>query len=141
MTVVVGIILPNVILPSLVTEAVDGIILFSEEDNYLENEKWDHFVGGAETPDLALEYTDEEGVAMYYYIYNLTNPREFVRGEAKPHVTEVGPFGYTQIRRRYDVEFVTDDVVSFKSFTFHRRLSSRACTSGLELLGHPVRAL
>ena len=102
----------------------------------MQNEAWDRFVGGP-LPDFTTEYGDEEGGKLLYYLYNVSNPKEFLTGAEKPHVTEVGPFGYAQIGRRYDVEFETEEVMKFKMYSFSKRLQPNSCLIAQERVGHP----
>lgn len=36
-------------------------------------------------------------IYLQFFFFNVTNPDAFVKGEAKPHVTQMGPYTY-----RYD---------------------------------------
>uniref|UniRef100_A0A8C1NVM9 Uncharacterized protein n=1 Tax=Cyprinus carpio TaxID=7962 RepID=A0A8C1NVM9_CYPCA len=45
-------------------------------------------------------------VYMEFFIFNVTNPDEFLKGEAKPHVTTMGPYTYREYRPKHNVSFV-----------------------------------
>lgn len=85
-------------------------------------------------------YSADDNSHTYYYVYNVTNPRAFLKGEEAPNVVEVGPFGYGTISRKYDVQFLKIDEISYKSYAFKKPLSALACQSGQEVIGHPSPA-
>ncbi|KTG06961.1 hypothetical protein cypCar_00020872 [Cyprinus carpio] len=43
---------------------------------------------------------------MEFFIFNVTNPDQFLKGEAKPHVTTMGPYTYREFRPKHNVSFV-----------------------------------
>ncbi|XP_042634452.1 lysosome membrane protein 2-like isoform X1 [Cyprinus carpio] len=45
-------------------------------------------------------------VYMEFFIFNVTNPDQFLKGEAKPHVTTMGPYTYREFRPKHNVSFV-----------------------------------
>lgn len=135
--VVIGILFPTVMAPLIVMEAVNGVVIFEVADLENKTEKWNSFVGGADDPDLLATYGEDDGSQSYYYVYNLTNPKDFLENGARPHVTEVGPFGYARLSRKYDLKFTKVDVVSFKTFSFDKRIQPISCLEGQELIGHP----
>ena len=49
---------------------------------------------------------DDEAIYVDYYLFNLTNPGEFQRNNAKPIVAEVGPFRYRRYDTKVDVAFL-----------------------------------
>ncbi|XP_006871642.1 PREDICTED: lysosome membrane protein 2 isoform X1 [Chrysochloris asiatica] len=71
-----------------------------------------------ETPPLPV-YTQ-------FYFFNVTNPEEILKGET-PHVTEVGPYTYRELRDKENIQFgsngTTVSAVSNKAYVFERNLS------------------
>ncbi|XP_051534138.1 lysosome membrane protein 2-like isoform X2 [Myxocyprinus asiaticus] len=61
-------------------------------------------------------------VFMEFFFFNVTNPEAFLKGEAKPHVTEMGPYTYREYRPKHNVTFVDNGtkVAAYtpKSFVF-----------------------
>ncbi|KAK2872216.1 hypothetical protein Q8A67_022113 [Cirrhinus molitorella] len=45
-------------------------------------------------------------VYMQFFFFNVTNPDEFLKGAAKPHLTEMGPYTFRQYRPKRNVTFV-----------------------------------
>uniref|UniRef100_A0A671QXD6 Lysosome membrane protein 2-like n=1 Tax=Sinocyclocheilus anshuiensis TaxID=1608454 RepID=A0A671QXD6_9TELE len=45
-------------------------------------------------------------VYMEFFIFNVTNPDKFLKGEAKPHLTTMGPYTYREYRPKHNVSFV-----------------------------------
>ncbi|XP_048021923.1 lysosome membrane protein 2-like [Megalobrama amblycephala] len=45
-------------------------------------------------------------VFMEFFFFNVTNPEAFLKGEAKPHLTEMGPYTYREYRPKHNVSFV-----------------------------------
>ncbi|XP_048021392.1 lysosome membrane protein 2 [Megalobrama amblycephala] len=45
-------------------------------------------------------------VFMEFFFFNVTNPDAFLKGEAKPHLTEMGPYTYREYRPKHNVSFV-----------------------------------
>ncbi|KAI2651675.1 Lysosome membrane protein 2 [Labeo rohita] len=45
-------------------------------------------------------------VYMQFFFFNVTNPNEFLKGEAKAHLTEMGPYTYRQYRPKRNVSFL-----------------------------------
>ncbi|XP_067231942.1 lysosome membrane protein 2 [Chanodichthys erythropterus] len=45
-------------------------------------------------------------VFMQFFFFNVTNPDAFLKGEAKPHLTEMGPYTYREYRPKQNVSFV-----------------------------------
>lgn len=79
----------------------------------------------------------DDGEHYYYYLYNVSNPAEFLQGDEKPMVTEIGPFGYGRYWRKYDVEFSKREAVNYKTYFFDKRLTTEACKTGMENMEHP----
>ncbi|XP_039260489.2 lysosome membrane protein 2-like [Styela clava] len=51
---------------------------------------------------------------MKFYVYNVTNGKEFMNGE-KPILEEHGPYTYRMVSPRFDIKFYVNDTVSFRS--------------------------
>ncbi|XP_003742454.1 lysosome membrane protein 2 [Galendromus occidentalis] len=83
-------------------------------------------------------------VPIYFsvYVFNVTNPSEFMAGE-KPIVQEVGPFTFIQKRRKIIQNIDADSVnyLSWKSFIFHRELSSGSLDDMIYTLNIPLIAM
>ncbi|KAK9954920.1 hypothetical protein ABG768_014834 [Culter alburnus] len=45
-------------------------------------------------------------VFMQFFFFNVTNPDAFLKGQAKPHLTEMGPYTYREYRPKHNVSFV-----------------------------------
>ncbi|KAG1962712.1 lysosome membrane protein 2 isoform X2 [Pimephales promelas] len=45
-------------------------------------------------------------VFMQFFFFNVTNPDAFLTGEAKPRLTEMGPYTYREYRPKHNVSFV-----------------------------------
>uniref|UniRef100_A0A672QSG8 Lysosome membrane protein 2-like n=1 Tax=Sinocyclocheilus grahami TaxID=75366 RepID=A0A672QSG8_SINGR len=61
-------------------------------------------------------------VYIQFFFFNLTNPEEFLKGEAKPRLTEMGPYTFRQYRPKRNVTFVDNgkkvSAYTVKSFVF-----------------------
>lgn len=59
-------------------------------------------------------------VYMQFFFFNITNPDEFVKGEAKPRLTEMGPYTFRQYRPKRNVTFVHNEtkVAAYMPKTF-----------------------
>ncbi|XP_051961858.1 lysosome membrane protein 2-like [Xyrauchen texanus] len=61
-------------------------------------------------------------IFLEFFFFNVTNPEEFLKGEAKPRVTEMGPYTYRQYRPKRNVTFVDNGMkvaaYTQKSFVF-----------------------
>ena len=127
-------ILPEVVFPDMVKSAIDGVVLYTEEDT--STGKWTNFVGSEPSGDY--EATTGPGSSYkFYHLYNVTNPAAFINGDEKPNVVEVGPFGFFSFRFLYDVVFEEDHIITYKSYSYSKKLSQAGCFHGQEIIGHP----
>ena len=49
---------------------------------------------------------------MKFTFFQVLNPEQVYTGSAKPHVTEVGPFSYKEVREKQNT-LTIDDQISF----------------------------
>lgn len=65
-------------------------------------------------------------VYSQFYFFNVTNPEEILQGE-KPRLEEVGPYTYSELRDKADIQFgdngTTISAVSNKAYVFERNQS------------------
>lgn len=86
-----GFILGYVVFPPIVTQKIiESVELVKDTEQY---ERW------KDTPQ-ALDFK--------VYIFNVTNPAEIQQG-GQPRVEEIGPYIYTQQRRKYNIRFSRDN--------------------------------
>lgn len=65
------------------------------------------------------DYDDAPKAYTEYYIFNLTNPKDFLDGKT-PIYNELGPYTFRDYSYKYNVRFNDDDdEVSFSSYTTH----------------------
>uniref|UniRef100_A0A8C1Y2N6 Lysosome membrane protein 2-like n=1 Tax=Cyprinus carpio TaxID=7962 RepID=A0A8C1Y2N6_CYPCA len=61
-------------------------------------------------------------VYIQFFFFNVTNPEEFLKGEAKPRLTEMGPYTFRQYRPKHNVTFLDNgtkvSAYTVKSFVF-----------------------
>jgi len=78
--------------------------------------------------DTWVSPTDEQPVYMKFTFFNVTNPDAIKNGD-KPEVQELGPFVYTENRRKEGISFVEDTVSfgSWISYTLDESLSCPEC--------------
>lgn len=66
-------------------------------------------------------------VYMQFFFFNVTNPNEFIKGEAKPRLTHMGPYTYREYRPKENVTFVEGEAkvsaYTPKYFVFEREMS------------------
>lgn len=64
------------------------------------------------------DYDGAPAIYTSFYLWNLTNPQEFLAGGEKPVFIEVGPFVFREFRYKYDIRFSDDrSQVTYKEFT------------------------
>lgn len=64
------------------------------------------------------DYDGAPAIYTSFYLWNLTNPQEFLAGTEKANFTQVGPFVFQEFRYKYDIRFSDDaSQVSYKEFT------------------------
>lgn len=135
--IIVGILFPDQITPIVIKGAVTTSVVYTKIDHEMKNSKYTFFIGGSGEPDVNANIGNPEDGHEYYYIYNVTNPKAFVDGTEKPNVTEVGPFGFATLGRKYNVAFPGDNTVSYKQYSFRIELEPQACKQGQTMSGHP----
>lgn len=60
-------------------------------------------------------------VFMQFFFFNVTNPDAFLKGEAKPHLTEMGPYTFRYITRTVNA--------GIRRFGFHDIMKSEFCSN------------
>lgn len=78
------------------------------------------------------------------YLFNVTNPNEVLKGE-KPQVQQMGPYGFSESREKYDIDFMDgNDSVSFrqrKFYVFSPELSDGLLNDTITLPNVPFLAI
>jgi hypothetical protein len=66
-------------------------------------------------------------ILQSFYLFNVTNPDEFVRDGSKPTFNEVGPFVYKDVRTKENVTLNSNGTITYKErrrFYFMHKLSA-----------------
>lgn len=135
-TVFVGVLFPKQFAPTLLRVSVEHAVIFTPSDVKLKTSNYDRFIGGKGEPNLEMETGDQEMVHNFFYIYNVSNPKDFITGTENPKLDEIGPFGYGIVSRRYNITF-EQDLVSFSNYWFAVPLSTETCKTDLTQMEHP----
>lgn len=74
----------------------------------------DHVVISLQSPNLPIWISPPPPIYMKYYLFNITNKDEVIKG-AKPKVVELGPYTYQMYVPRFDIAFYVNDTVESKT--------------------------
>lgn len=107
-----------------------------DQYNYEHYKIWNAFISNTNTTDVDVALGDEEGTPELYYLYNLTNPKDFINGQEKPNLEEVGPFGYSRILIKDNIQLLDDGKVSFTQYSLRKPLSASYCRTIQTEIGH-----
>ena len=45
-------------------------------------------------------------VYVNFYFFNVTNAKQFIENSVKPHVTQIGPYVYEEVRNKTEIELI-----------------------------------
>lgn len=79
-------------------------------------------------------------IYLQFYIFNLTNPAEFLSGN-KPSLVQIGPYTYSERRVKFDIVFNDNGTVTYKQkrvFHFIPEMSGGRNESDMFLTTNPV---
>ncbi|MFX1446486.1 MAG: hypothetical protein ACFFHV_24095, partial [Promethearchaeota archaeon] len=77
---------------------------------------------------LSNDYDDAPEIIRTFYLWNLTNPNEYLEGD-KPNYEEIGPFVFREFNYKYDVEFSDNkEEVTFKKYSNYVQVGGKKVT-------------